>query len=108
MFMQLKEFKIRFGNLNVPDPIPSLQNTRQAGWYEVYEWVREQRDLYKRGLLKQEHGQKLLGLGLEMDPKPLHSYIDPKKGERIQKSEKRKKVSGCSVKSAFCSSYFSC
>jgi len=74
MFMQLKEYKRRFGNLQVPEPNESEKHTKQDGWYDVYVWVERQREKYSIGTLTYVRMTKLQELGLNFHPRPLHSY----------------------------------
>lgn len=71
--MQLKEYKAQFRNLRVPEPKKEEMDTKQAGWYDVYVWVKVQRKKHNRGRLRTDRWQKLKDLGLNFNPKkPIH------------------------------------
>eukprot|EP00804_Cyclotella_cryptica_P017144 CCRYP_003360-RD/>CCRYP_003360-RD protein AED:0.07 eAED:0.07 QI:19/1/1/1/0.85/0.75/8/1878/1775 len=98
MFMQLEVFKQRFGDLRVPLPQKNEENTTQSGWYHLYVWVKNQREKFSQGALFPERYQKLLNLGLDLNPKPKHSAATSHANRRTSKRKKKKTKSNADTK----------
>ena len=80
MLMQLEQFKVQFGNKQVPEP---TNEEEQAGWYEVFVWFKKQLEKQKKGTLRSDLDQKLKKLSSSM--KPIHVHVPYKSPSKKKK-----------------------